>query len=333
MTKENVILIDYDAPDDWEFHKVIEKVTGNKWRVYKAISNENHGSILQKLIRYTKYFLVPLKIVQKYKKYNKVLAWQQFYGLILAFYFRLFKVQNAPQIVVMTFIYKPKQSFIGRIYDKFMKYIVTSGYIKFFVVFSDNEKKQYANYFSVSESQFVFVTLGYEDTTQKIAMRPSENYYLAAGRSNRDYDFLIKAWNQRKEQLEIICDTLFFKSTSNITVLTNCHEKDYFEKLARCKAVIVPLDNIYISSGQLVIIQAMMYGKPVIVTQNETVKDYIETGKTGLIIKKTEKALAAAILSLQDEKYYKQLSIDERKHYEKKFSIIAMGTAIGELLI
>ena len=23
MSKENVILIDYDAPDDWEFHKAI----------------------------------------------------------------------------------------------------------------------------------------------------------------------------------------------------------------------------------------------------------------------------------------------------------------------
>ena len=33
MSKENVILIDYDAPDDWEFHKAIEKATGDKWRV------------------------------------------------------------------------------------------------------------------------------------------------------------------------------------------------------------------------------------------------------------------------------------------------------------
>ncbi len=33
MSKENVILIDYDAPDDWEFHKAIEKTTGTKWTV------------------------------------------------------------------------------------------------------------------------------------------------------------------------------------------------------------------------------------------------------------------------------------------------------------
>ena len=142
MSKENVILIDYDAPDDWEFHKAIEKATGDKWRVYKAVSNENHGGVLQKLIRYAKYFLVPMKIAKDHKNYNKVLAWQQFYGLILAFYFRMFHVQNAPEIVVLTFIYKPKKSFVGKVYDKFMRYIVTSGYIKYFVVFSESEKME-----------------------------------------------------------------------------------------------------------------------------------------------------------------------------------------------
>ena len=92
------------------------------------------------------------------------------------------------------------------------------------------------------------------------------------------------------------------------------------------------LEDTHISSGQLVIIQAMMYGKPVIVTENDTVKDYIDTGKTGMIIPKTEKALADAILSLKDETYYKKISTAERKQYESKFSVYAMGTAIGKLL-
>ena len=333
MSKENVILIDYNAPDDWEFHKAIEKTTGKKWRVYKAISNENHGGILQKLIRYTKYFLVPMKIAKNHKSYIKVLAWQQFYGLILAFYFRIFHIQNAPEIVVHTFIYKPKKSVIGKVYDKFIRYIVTSGYIKSFVVFSENEKKRYVDYFDVPESQFVFETLGYEDKTQEIEIGEPGNFYLAAGRSNRDYKFLTAAWAGREEQLEIICDTLSLKSnSSNIRVLTSCHDNEFFEELAKCRAVIVTLEDTHISSGQLVIIQAMMYGKPVIVTENDTVKDYIDTGKTGMIIPKTEKALADAILSLKDETYYKKISTAERKQYESKFSVYAMGTAIGKLL-
>jgi len=333
MSKENVILIDYDAPKDWEFHKAIEKSTGNRWQVYKAVSNENHGGVLQKLIRYAKYFLVPMKIAKDHKNYNKVLAWQQFYGLILAFYFRLLHVQNTPEIVVLTFIYKPKKSFVGKVYDEFMRYIVTSGYIKYFVVFSESEKKRYADYFDVPEACFVFETLGYEDKTQDVPICSPDNFYLAAGRSNRDYKFLLDAWNKSQESLKIICDTLSLKSIpDNIEILTDCHDNDFFRELAKCKAVIVPLDDIHISSGQLVIIQAMMYGKPVVVTENDTVKDYVDAGRTGLVIEKNENDLSAAIADLSNETYYKEISAAERKQYESKFSVYAMGTAIGKLL-
>lgn len=75
-----------------------------------------------------------------------------------------------------------------------------------------------------------------------------------------------------------------------------------------------------------------MYGKPVIVTENDTVTDYIDSGKTGLVIKKAEKELSGAIAALANEKYYEEISAAERCRYENKFSIYAMGTAIGKLL-
>lgn len=333
MNKKNVILIDYDAPNDWEFHKAIEKATRIKWDVYKVVSNENHGGILQKIVRYVKYFLAPMKIAKNRNDYGKVIAWQQFYGLILAFYLRLLHAKDYPEIIVLTFIYKPKKYLVGKIYDKFMRYIVTSGYIKYFVVFSESEKKQYADYFDIPESQFIYKTLGYEDKTKDLPILGTEDFFLAAGRSNRDYKFLIEAWNKRKENLEIICDTLNLKHVAdNIKIFTNCHDDDFFKKLSKCKAVIVPLENPHISSGQLVIIQAMMYGKPVIVTENDTVTNYIDSGRTGLVIRKTEHALSNAIDTLSDKKYYEKMSVAERSQYEKKFSVYNMGIEIGNLL-
>ena len=160
-----------------------------------------------------------------------------------------------------------------------------------------------------------------------------DNFYLAAGRSNRDYKFLVDAWSKRKECLKIICDTLSLKSIpDNIEILADCHDNDFFRELAKCKAVIVPLEDTHISSGQLVIIQAMMYGKPVVVTENDTVKDYVDVGRTGVVIKKTEKDLSAAIAALSNETYYKEMSAAERRQYENRFSVYAMGTAIGKLL-
>ena len=102
MSKENVILIDYDAPDDWEFHKAIEKTTGTKWTVYKAVSNEKSWWYFAEAYSLCKVFLTPMKIAKNRNNYGKVLAWQQFYGLILAFYFRLMHVKESPEIVVLT---------------------------------------------------------------------------------------------------------------------------------------------------------------------------------------------------------------------------------------
>ena len=54
--------------------------------------------------------------------------------------------------------------------------------------------------------------------------------------------------------------------------------------------------------------------------------------RTGIVIKKTKKDLSAAIDALSNEIYYKEMSAAERRQYENKFSVYAMGIAIGKLL-
>ena len=112
--EKNVILVDNDVQNDWKFKEALEKSTNEMWEIYKVISNKNHGNKLQLFIRYIKYFMAPMIIFLKRKSYKRVLAWQQFYGLILAFYFRMFKVKKTPDITIMTFIYKPKKMLLER---------------------------------------------------------------------------------------------------------------------------------------------------------------------------------------------------------------------------
>lgn len=330
--KENVILVDFKADDNWEFSEILESITHEKWRVHEVVSNKNQGGKVQNIVRYMKYFLAPVTIAIHKNRYSKVLAWQQFYGLILAFYLRLFRVKNTPQIVVMTFIYKPKKSLVGRVYNKFIRYIVTSGYINSFIVFSESEKLYYSELFNVAEGLFVPVRLGCEDVSQIVESQTGGEFYLAAGRSNRDYDYLINSWKNRTELLEIICDSIEDVEYSNIKILTNCYGEDFLRELSRAYAVIIPLEDSNISSGQLVAIQAMIYGKPVIATRNDTICDYIKDNYNGLIIDKTQDALNEAISKLEDKNYYNMISINGRKSYEKYYSMNAMARKIGELL-
>lgn len=335
---KNAVLVDFDVSAKWDFLQALEIASEDTWTVYRGISNRNHGNRIQRLIRYVKYFIIPLKIFFIRMQFKKIIAWQQFYGLILAFYFRIFKVKKVPKITVMTFIYKPKKTLIiGKLYERFMRYIVSSSYIERFIVFSDSERLYYSDVFGVNPEKFTVLKLGIEDVREKYPCSVvNERYFLSAGRSNRDYKFLCNAWETIGERedfhLKIICDTLHKKNTEFITYLDNCHGEEYLKELSECYAVILPLDDVNISSGQLVMLQAMMLGKPIIVTCNNTVPDYIADEVTGLIVEKSVDELIEAINKLKNKKIYTLLSQNARSSFENNFSLYSMGMQIGKIL-
>ena len=75
-----------------------------------------------------------------------------------------------------------------------------------------------------------------------------------------------------------------------------------------------------------------MLSRPTIVTENKTVHDYIESGRTGFIIKKTSQDLENVLLWLEDKDNYSHMCTAARREYEKKYSETALGKHIGKLL-
>lgn len=329
---KNAILVDFEAPADWAFKTELESCSEKEWCIEKHISNRNHGSLLQKLIRYFKYFIFPFKIFLKRKEYENIIAWQQFYGVIFAFYCRLFRVKKAPDIVIMTFIYKAKKSILGKIYFCFVSYALHSKHIKYIVVYSGNEKEYYSKIFKLPSDKFIVATLGVEDQLKdfKECIQKGD-YYLSAGRSNRDYNFLVNNWDSSKK-LKIITDS-FSCNEEHIELLDNCYGDCYLKQLAQCFAVVIILEDKNVSSGQLVILNAMMLGKPVIITTNNSVSDYITDHKNGFIINKDKNALETAIKELENADVYEFISKNARETFENEYSIKTLGKKIGELFI
>lgn len=140
--KENVILIDWIQLKKWNFEDLINEYTDEKWTRLGVSANGSQSGVVKKFICvYFKYFTFPFKVFLNRKKYEKVLAWQQFFGLILAFYCKLFKVKEFPKVYIMTFIYKPKNGVVGKIYFKFIRYILSSKCIEKIICFSKSEIK------------------------------------------------------------------------------------------------------------------------------------------------------------------------------------------------
>lgn len=274
-TKRNIILIDFDASPKWEMDAVLSEITEEDWDIAKCVTNKYHKNKFDSLKRIFLYFFFPLTIVIKRKKYDKIIGWQQFFGLNIAFWCRLFRLKKRNDITIMTFIYKKKNGIIGTIYHKYMSYILSSKYIDRIICYSKNECKYYSQLFNIKEQKFIFTHLG----IAPISCNDTSNhgYIFAPGRSNRDFDFLSDVIGDTPYKCIIACDSLKNKVyPPNITILNNCTDENMINVMAHSRCVAIPLKDLMISSGQLVALQAMALGKIIICTCANGITDYVD---------------------------------------------------------
>ena len=182
---------------------------------------------------------------------------------------------------------------------------------------------------------FCYVPFAAADESKKVktGVENQKSYILSVGKSNRDYDFLTEALQNTQYEVRILSDTWTEKEKhQNIRVYADVFGEKYLQMLAECWCVIVPLADIHISAGQFVFLQSMMFGKPVIVTESDTVHEYIENEKNGLIIPKEKQALLKALKRLEeDPALYQKLGKNGKIVYREKFSLQHMAEVIGKI--
>lgn len=325
---ENLILCDFLASEEWIFLKELKSITNYEWKTQCCASN-----YYSKGRRILSYFTFPFTIFKKRKKISNVIAWQQFYGIVLAFYMRLFHVKKECKLTIMTFIYKPKKGFIGNIYLKFLKYAIVNKYVDHIICFSSHECKYYEDIFG---RKFEWCRVGIEDQISKFQVAntlPNRGgYLLAVGRSNRDYKFLIDSMKDSEYNLRILCDELSAQKINNISIYDDVCDDTYYEMLSKAYAVIVPLSDKHISSGQLSLLEAMMFGKPIIITKTYGISDYVIDGKNCILIKNDKSDLNNAITKILDDVVYRKLSYNGRRIFLEKYSMSSMAKNIAEII-
>lgn len=335
---ENIILTDNSVEEMQQFKEGLEETSKIKFETHVMNANKGRTKKIDNIIRYIKYYIFPLKLFFNRKKVKRVVAWQQFYGLIYAFYCRLFKVKKCNYLYINVFIYREKKGLIGKIYYKFMKYIVTSDYIDKMSTTSKSECELYSKIFGVNVNKFVFTPFGVnsiEEKVRDIKCDENEKFILALGRSNRDWNFLIDTLKNSEYKLKIICDELKVKEKyKNIEIINNvCGQKSY-EYIKKAFCVIIPIKNPEISAGQTVLLNSMQLKKPIIVTESRGLTDdYIVNGKTGFIIKKDKNELINVLKELYTSKeLYNEIANNAYNIYKEKYSIKALGKIVGKIV-
>lgn len=328
----NAVFVDFQLKKDWLFTKELEAKTSESWETIECRTNQYHGSKMAALIRFFWYFAFPLKMVFRRTNWDRIIAWQQFYGLNFAFWCRLLHLNKLNELTIMTFIYKEKSGVIGKLYHRYMSFMVRSKYIDRFVCFSKEECDYYPSLFNVSRKRFIYVPLGIEPINY--SSTKDEGYIFATGRSNRDYDFLLSVLDNSDYQCQIACDTMAktLNEGEGISILTDCHGNEMIKRMAHSHCVVIPLKDIHVSSGQLVILQAMALGKPVICTDADGIRDYASVETAMIIPNELDKWRNALSLLYNDKNLYDSISMAARVFFKENFTANAMFSRIAHII-
>lgn len=192
------------------------------------------------------------------------------------------------------------------------------------------EALRYSSLFRLPHTRFVFVP--YATNVAEAGQNstpPPRPYVLSAGRSGRDYGLLMQVFKDLPYELHIVCDSHEAIGTAvrsaNVRVLRSCYGQCYYREIRNCSLVVVPLDKCEISAGQMVMLHAMYYSKPIIITRTATTVEYVRHGETAWFVEQGDlHGLRAAVEHLMSNAAAAaRLGEQGRRLYEQTYSMAA----------
>jgi hypothetical protein len=214
--------------------------------------------------------------------------------------------RHPPAIVVSDATWQTGTSWSDQMLRRFGVRAIDGSHVSF-CVHSRYEVESFERTWGPLAACVRFTPWAYTLSQAELAREPSDNgHVFAGGNSLRNYQPLIEAAFTVGAPVDIATSVLTPEQRARLPRNVNARSVAHsaFNDLVReASVVVVPLaPRTDRSSGQSVYINAMARGKAVVVTDAPGVRDYIEDGRTGLIVPPDDAgALGAAIRRLLDD--------------------------------
>lgn len=178
-----------------------------------------------------------------------------------------------------------------------------------FIVHSTAEIDAYAQWLNLPREQFSFVPLQRGALKREFAEDLEQPFVLSLGSAKRDYRTFFSAVEKLGYPTVVIASEAAvsgLRPPPNVTILSNLSRAKCREYIQKARINVVPIDNDKTASGQVTVIEAMVYGTPVIATSCIGTVDYIHDGSDGLLVPaKNIDALADAIEKVWEDRAYR----------------------------
>lgn len=338
--KRNVVLADCPAEEVRSLLDGMNLVADNKYECISEVACGIRTGLISEAKRYLAYFRAAWHAYKARNEYDVVVGWQQFYALIFCFYCNLFHVKKENKVIALNFTYREKKGMIGKIYAMFMRKCVSSGYLDYIHVPSNDYADAVSKDLCFPREKIIVAPFGVDDiySRWKDSRAPAgyirNGYAMTIGRSNRDFDLLIDVWKNIDFPLVVVSDTYIPPKTlpKNVKVIGNVAGDDQYPYIANAKLVIIPIKDGQICSGDTVLLTALSFEKTVVVTAPSTLGEmYIKNETNGYLVPKNPNEMRALIKDIISGKKA-ETGMSARKSYSNNFSRYSMGKKISEII-
>lgn len=233
------------------------------------------------IARHFGYFRLALFAVWHRKHYDCVLIWQQFVALYYYLLGAFMPGARSTPVILYYIIYKKSSNrLVNWVKHRVMRAMVNSRQmaVVYFMSRSDylyeetHPAKRKLLVYCPFNSAFIEKNSSFIGTVGQ--------FYFSGGASNRDY-------SQIKQLAELMPDAHFsvasrpaihhvFKPCPpNVKLHFDLYGDAFEDLVLRAKAVIIPLADPMVTSGQMVVLAAMQAGKTVFITRNDFIDDWV----------------------------------------------------------
>lgn len=236
------------------------------------------------------------------------------------------------KIVYLGFILTARPNrIINKMREAYFRFVFS--FVDKIISHSKLEMDRFGKLFNNGRTEVTFIPyglhIGGRDLSAAREVTRRRPYIMAAGRSGRDYATLFAAVTSIPIELHVVCDSqqalAGLAIPANVSILSSCYGGAYVDQLKDAEIVVIPLGVEDISAGQMVLIQAMAFAKPTIITRTVTVEDYVADEEQSLLVPPGDvDALRAAIERLLgDRTLAARLSSNALASFENKFCMRA----------
>jgi glycosyltransferase involved in cell wall biosynthesis len=150
-------------------------------------------------------------------------------------------------------------------------------------------------------------------------------YVFSGGHTNRDYDALLRCARALPQiQFVVVASSrnrIREGVPSNTTLLFDLTQASFYRLLLGSRLVVVPLLDSVGSSGQMVTLAAMEFGKGLVVPDLPVVHQYVDHGSTGFVYEHGDDGSLRDTIraAYADEKRLAAVGLAAQKRYEERF--------------